>query len=133
MAWSKPAKTGSYYTNAFLFFSNTDSSLYMPPVKGTEYQIAFGGANLTNVLTTLLVVTNTGQFVALAGQTTKLTLTLTTTGASTGALSGSFTYPSLKSTHTISGAFISPSQGGFGYFLDTNSETGWFQIQVVGP
>jgi hypothetical protein len=28
----------------------------------------------------------------------------------------------------IYGAFTSPTQGGGGFFLDTNSQTGWFEI-----
>jgi hypothetical protein len=63
-----------------------------------------------------------------SGQTNKLTFTFT---RATGALNGSFSYPSGKSVHNFSGAFISPSQGGLGYFLDTNSQTGWFQISAA--
>ena len=55
-------------------------------------------------------------------------LTLTTNGTGAGALKGSFLYPTAKVTHNFYGAFISPALGGFGYFLDTNSQTGWFQI-----
>ena len=48
-----------------------------------------------------------------------------------GVLTGHFSYPSIKVTHNFYGAFISPALGGSGYFLDTNSETGWFEIQFL--
>jgi hypothetical protein len=62
------------------------------------------------------------------GQTNQLKLTFT---PKTGVLSGSFVYPTVKVTHNFYGAFISPALGGSGYFLDTNSQTGFFQIQIV--
>ena len=73
---------------------------------------------------TLTVGTN-GQFAVDAGQTNRLALAL---NAKSGVLTGSFFYPSGKSAHNLYGAFASPSLGGAGYFLDTNSETGWFEI-----
>jgi cyclophilin family peptidyl-prolyl cis-trans isomerase len=135
VAWSKPARTGSYETNAFLFLTNSYSSTFLPPVAGTHYQIVFGGASFTNELTNTLTVSAKGQFTNNSGlpNTNKLTLTLTTNGTTSGALSGSFSYPSGKVTHNFYGGFISPSPalGGSGYFLDTNSQTGFFQIQIV--
>jgi cyclophilin family peptidyl-prolyl cis-trans isomerase len=130
VAWSKPAKTGSYYTNAFLFVTNSSSFGYVPPVPGTHYQITFGGASFTNGLTNTLIVSTKGQFTNDFGldNTNQLTLSLTTNGPGIGALSGSFLYPTAKVTHNFYGGFISPALGGSGYFLDTNSQTGWFQI-----
>jgi hypothetical protein len=128
VAWSKPARTGAYYTNAFLFLTNSYSAPCIPPVKGTRYQIAFGGASLTNGLTNTLTVGANGLFTVDAGQTNKLALTFT---PKSGVLTGSFTYPSAKSAHNLYGAFVSPSLGGSGYFLDTNSQTGWFEITGI--
>ena len=125
VAWSKPAKTGAYYTNAFVFLTNSWSVGYFPPANRTHYQIAFGGASLPNGLTNTLTVGTTGQFTVDTGQTNNLALTLNT---KSGVLTGSFSYPSGKITHNLYGAFANPSQGGAGYFLDTNSETGWFEI-----
>ena len=125
VAWSKPAKTGAYYTNAFVFLTNSSSASFIPPANGTHYQIAFGGASLTNGLTNTLTVATTGQFTVDAGQTNKLALTL---NLKSGVLTGSFSYPTAKITHNLYGAFANPSQGGSGYFLDTNSETGWIEI-----
>lgn len=100
---------------------------------GTHYQIVFGGASFTNELTNTLTVSAKGQFTNNSGlpNTNKLTLNLTTNGTTSGALSGSFSYPSGKVTHNFYGGFISPDGGGSGYFLDTNSQTGFFQIQIV--
>lgn len=131
-AWSKPARAAgsAAYTNAFLFYNNSYSSSYIPPVPGTHYQIAFGGSSLTNGLTNTLVISPKGLFTVPtdAINTNQLTLTLTTNGLNTGALIGSFTYPTSKITHALRGAFISPAQGGFGFFTDTDSQTGWFEI-----
>lgn len=128
VAWSKPAKTGSYYTNAFLFVTNSSSYGYVPPVPGTQYQIAFGGASFTTGLINKFTVAANGTFTANSGQTNQLKLTFT---PKTGVLSGSFVYPTVKVTHNFYGGFISPALGGSGYFLDTNSQTGFFQIQIV--
>jgi peptidyl-prolyl cis-trans isomerase A (cyclophilin A) len=134
LAWSKPAKTGAYYTNGFVLTNNASSDGYIPPANGTRYQIAFSGATLTNGLTNTLTVTN-GIFAVDPDQTTNLNLelTFTTSGSKTGAVSGSFSYPSSKSDHKFYGAFASPALGGSGYFLDTNSQTGWFEITLLHP
>jgi hypothetical protein len=133
VAWSKPAKASAYDTNAFLVLTNSFSSAWLLPAAGTHYQIVFGGASLTNALTNTLSVSARGQFINDSGlpNTNKLTLTLTTNGPTTGALSGSFSYPTGRIVHSVYGAFISPSLGGSGYFLDTNSQTGFFQMQIV--
>jgi hypothetical protein len=132
VVWSKPAipaKAGVFYTNAFLWLTNSYSFGCIPPVAGTHYQIAFGGATLTNRLTNTLTVGTNGQFTVDASQTNQLTLMFI---PKSGVLTGSFSYPSSKSNHALSGAFISPALGGSGYFLDTNnSETGFFEIGIV--
>jgi hypothetical protein len=130
ITWSKPARTGSYYTNAFFLFTNASSALYVPPVARTHYQIVFGGASLTNEITNTLTVGTNGQFTVDAGPTNHLTLTLT---RNNGTLTGSFSYPRGTVIHALSGAFASPTQGGSGYFLDTNSETGFFEITPFVP
>jgi hypothetical protein len=131
VAWSKPAtpaKPGIYYTNAFLFLTNSSSDGCVPPAAGTHYQIAFGGASLTNGLTNHLTVAANGLFTVDASQTNKLALTFT---PKSGVLTGSFSYPSGLVTHSFYGAFVSPSLGGSGYFLDTNSQTGFFEIHLL--
>jgi cyclophilin family peptidyl-prolyl cis-trans isomerase len=133
--WSKPPKTGAYETNGISVSTNAFSATCIPPTNGTRCQIVFGGATLANQLTQLtntLTVTN-GVLTVDANQTTNLNLKLTFTspGAKTGPLSGSFSYPSSKSSHKFYGAFINPAQGGSGYFLDTNSQTGWFEITEI--
>ena len=135
VAWSKPARASAYDTNAFLYLTNSYSSPWLPPAAGTHYQIVFGGASFTNGLTNTLTVSARGQFTNDSGlpNTNKMTLTLTTNGPTTGVLSGSFSYPTGPIVHSFHGAFISPSLGGSGYFLDTNSETGYFEIQPIMP
>jgi cyclophilin family peptidyl-prolyl cis-trans isomerase len=128
-AWSKPARASAYVTNAFVFLTNAWSAGYVPPTPGARYQIAFGGASLANGLTNTLTFTN-GLFTVDRGQTNNLGLT---SSLATGVLDGSFTFPSAKNTHLFYGAFVSPALGGSGYFLDTNSQTGWFVITGIGP
>ena len=90
---------------------------------------------MTNGLTNTLLIRPKGLFTVPTNaiNTNQLTLTLTTNGVNTGTLSGSFTYPTSKISHTLHGAFISPSQGGFGFFTDTNRQTGWFEIIQIAP
>jgi cyclophilin family peptidyl-prolyl cis-trans isomerase/lysophospholipase L1-like esterase len=130
LVWSKPLKTGSWYTNGIeMLITNASSASFVPPVKGSQYQIAFGGASLTNGFTNTLAFTTSGVFTNLpGGQAPKLLVTL---NSKSGALTGSFTPPSGKGTNKIYGAFTSPTVGGSGYFLDTNSQTGFFEINEI--
>jgi hypothetical protein len=139
--WTKPAKIGSYYTNGiytvvtnnnlvatnnYMLITNASSALFVPPVKGNQYRIAFGGASLTNGFTNIVTFTTNGLFTNLpGGQAPKLLITL---NSKTGVLTGSFTPPSGLGTNKLYGAFTSPTVGGSGYFLDTNSQTGFFEI-----
>ena len=56
-----------------------------------------------------------------------------TNNLASGLLSGSFTFPSGAGARNFYGAFVSPAQGGSGYFLDTNSQTGWLVITGLAP
>jgi cyclophilin family peptidyl-prolyl cis-trans isomerase len=129
LRWSKPARTGAYYTNAFRSTNNSFAAAYLPPVAQTQYQLVVGGASLTTPLTNTLTVATNGLFTVDSGPV-NIGLALTNNLAS-GALTGSFSYPSRLSTHLLHGAFASPDQGGAGYFRDTNSQTGWFQITAI--
>ena len=125
--WSKPALGSAFCTNAFLFPANSWSAGYIPPAQGTHYQISFGGGSLPNGLTNTLTAGANGLLTVDAVQPMDLALTLTNNLAS-GLLSGSFTSPSGASARNFYGAFVSPAQGGSGYFLDTNTQTGFFKI-----
>ena len=112
-----------------MFLTNAWSAGYIPPAQGARYQVAFGGASLANGLTNTLTFTN-GLFKVDPGQTNNLGLT---NSLATGVLDGSFTFPSARNAHLFYGAFVSPALGGSGYFLDTNSQTGWFVITGIDP
>jgi cyclophilin family peptidyl-prolyl cis-trans isomerase len=129
VAWSKPARGGAYYTNAFLAYTNSYAAGYVRPAEGS-YQIEFGGASLTNGLANTLKAGTNGLFIVEPGQANNLTLT---NNAASGAVSGSFSFPTAKTAHNFYGAFVSPALGGSGYFLDTNSQTGWFVITRIAP
>jgi cyclophilin family peptidyl-prolyl cis-trans isomerase len=131
IAWNKPTtRTAADYTNGFFWFTNAFSTPCVPPVAGTHYQIAFGGASLTNGITNTLTVGTSGLFTVDADQTNHLVLTLT---RKSGVLTGSFSYPRGTVVHNLYGAFANPTQGGSGYFLDTNKETGFFEITPIAP
>jgi len=133
VVWIKPPKTGAYETNGFGVLADAFSANCIPPVSQTRYRIVFSGAALPNPLTNTLTVAANGLLTVDANQNPNLNLKLAfiTPGAKTGALSGSFTDPSSKSAHKFYGAFTSPAQGGSGYFLDTDSQTGWFEITEI--
>ena len=92
---------------------------------GSQYQMALGGASLAIGLTNTLTFGSNGLFTVNPGPADKLALKLSTNSV---LLTGSFSPPSGTNTNSLYGAFISPALGGSGYFLDTNSQTGWFQI-----
>jgi hypothetical protein len=129
--WFKPAapaKAGAYYTNGFAWQYNSTPASYTPPAAGSQYQIVFDGGTLTGPLTNLLTVSQAGQFTNTAGQAKNLGLTLT---RSSGALTGQFVDPADNALKKINGAFVSPESGGSGCILDTDDETGYFEMSLA--
>jgi hypothetical protein len=127
--WFKPTNAGAYYTNGFEWIYDTTPTNYTAPKAGTHYQIVFDGGTLTEPLTNSLTVTAAGQFTADAGQTNNLDVKVKLTPA-TGAITGQFLDPPGE-TLQFHGAFVSPESGGSGYILDSDDETGYFEMSLV--
>jgi hypothetical protein len=85
-------------------------------------------------MTNLLSVTPAG-LLAPVGTTNTVgvmdKLAITSFGKTSGALAGQFVNPATGKTIFFKGAFASPDEGGSGYFLDTDNQSGWFQISPV--
>jgi hypothetical protein len=129
LTWIKPKIAGTYYTNGFTEELTDFGARYVPPVTNTQYQIIFQSGTLTNSVTNLLTVNKYGQFVPATGptDTDKLSISL----SSAGVLTGSIYNTADKKTLQFAGAFISPSEGGSGFVLDTDGQTGSFQIGLL--
>jgi hypothetical protein len=124
--WHKPAvaaKPGTYYASGFDLQTNSATAAFVEPVPDTHYQIVFGGATLSGPQTNFLTVSSADSFTADAGQSS-LQVTLT---PSTGAISGQFTAAN-NAIKKITGVFLSPALGGSGYFLDTDGQSGYFEL-----
>jgi hypothetical protein len=134
LAWSKAAKAGGYYNGGFSVTTNSETSPFVPPTPLSVWQITFGGGTLASPMTNLLSVTPAGLLAPVgttntAGVTDKLAIT--SFGKTSGALAGQFVNPATGKTIFFKGAFASPDEGGSGYFLDTDNQSGWFQISPV--
>jgi cyclophilin family peptidyl-prolyl cis-trans isomerase len=127
LAWIKPAAGGTYYPRGFTTRLDVTGAGHVPPEAGTNYEIVFGGGSLgTNAaVTDLLTVNNSKQFVP-EGATNKLEISL----LPGGALTGHFLNEVDGRTLSFKGAFTSPSQGGSGFTLDTNGESGYFNLSL---
>jgi cyclophilin family peptidyl-prolyl cis-trans isomerase len=127
--WVKSPTNGVYYTNGIDEQLNSFGAKYVAPAAGVDYQIVFGGGTLETLVTNLCSFKG-GTMVAASGTTDKLTGTLTTKGV----LKGTFVNPFNDEKLTFDGAFISPTEGGAGFILDTldtNKQTGYFGISLA--
>jgi cyclophilin family peptidyl-prolyl cis-trans isomerase len=126
--WLKPAvaaKAGTYYDSGFDVELPTQTAAYVEPVAGKHYQITFSGATLSGTQTNTLTVSSAHLFTADAGQS-NLKVTLT---PATGAITGQFMTTN-NVIKKITGVFLNPTSGGSGYFLDTNGQSGYFELQL---
>jgi hypothetical protein len=135
--WIKSPTNGIYYPGGVQEDLNSVGAKYVPPTAGTQYQIVFGGGTLGQAWVTNVFSFNAaGRIVPAAGTTDKLTGSL----LSTGVLSkGSILNPITSQILKFSGALVGPSQGGGfpvqggGFTLDTGTQTGYFEINLVTP
>jgi hypothetical protein len=125
--WVKSPTNGIYYPDGVQEELDSIGAKYAAPKSGTQYQIVFGGGTLTTPVTNVFAFNAAGTIVPAAGTTDELTGSL----LSTGVLSkGSILNPINSQILKLSGAFVSPSQGGGGFTLDAGTNTGIFQIMV---
>ena len=124
--WIKSPTNGVYYTNGINEQIDSFGAKYVAPVPGTNFQIVFSGGTLSSPLTNILSFKN-GAMVPAAGTSDGLTGTLT----SKGILKGSIVNPANNEKLLFNGAFISPAEGGAGFTLDVDRQTGYFEISVA--
>jgi cyclophilin family peptidyl-prolyl cis-trans isomerase len=124
--WVKNPTNGIYYTNGINEQINSFGSKYVPPVAGTNYQIVFTDGSLQSPLTNIFSFKN-GAIIPADGTTDSLTGTLT----SKGVLKGSIINPANSEKLPFNGAFISPTEGGAGFTLDVDRQTGYFEISLA--
>jgi cyclophilin family peptidyl-prolyl cis-trans isomerase len=127
--WAKSPANGLYYTNGIQEQLNSVGTNFVRPPAGVKYQIIFGGTLATPV-TNEFSFSAAGAIVPISGTTDKLTGTLLSTGVfSKGSILNPFTQKSLP----FNGVFLSPSEGGAGFTLDANGQTGYFEISLAPP
>jgi cyclophilin family peptidyl-prolyl cis-trans isomerase len=126
--WVKSPTNGSYFTNGISEQLDSFGEEFVAPATGSNYQIVFGGGTLTSLVTNVFSFKGT-VIVPAAGTTDGLTGTLT----SKGVLKGSIVNPFNNEKLTFNGAFISPTNGGGGFTLDTGGQTGYFEIGQLPP
>jgi cyclophilin family peptidyl-prolyl cis-trans isomerase len=122
--WVKSPTNGLYYTNGITEQLNSVGAKFVAPTAGVDYQIVFGGGSLETAVTNMFSFKN-GVIVAAPDTTDKLTGTLSSKGVIKGTILNPFNNDAKLS---FSGAFISPSEGGAGFTLDINQQTGYFTI-----
>jgi cyclophilin family peptidyl-prolyl cis-trans isomerase len=126
--WEKRAHVGAYDTNA-VYNTNVVAAgtNFLRPSSAVAYSIVFGGGSLTNSLTNSLSVNAAGQFVVpKPAPSDHLSISL----SSTGLVTGHFLNPVTRKTQQFEGAFMDTAEGGWGFFLDVNSEIGYFLIEA---
>jgi hypothetical protein len=124
--WVKSPANGLYDTNGISEQLNSVGAKFVAPTPGVNYQIVFGGGSLASLVTNVCSFKN-GVIVPATGTTDKLTGTL----SSKGVLKGTILNPFNDEKLPFSGAFINPTNGGAGFTLDTNRQTGYFGIGLA--
>ncbi len=125
IGWQTNTASGScdgqlyWFKPASILASNLTSSgaVFAPPVAGSQYQMLLAGGT-----SNALAVSPTHQFVAHAPI---VSISLLPTGLLSGLIDID------HDNRPFKGAFISPSLGGAGFFVDTNSQTFGFQISPL--
>ncbi|MGP8201505.1 MAG: peptidylprolyl isomerase [Limisphaerales bacterium] len=126
--WLKTTNIGAYLTNGIDAMVDSTGTTYNPPAKG-GYSIVFqdgtGALLASNNLT--MTRTNSGsQFSAgNTSRTDKLAVSLSTSGVLTGH------FVSVNSTKSLQfkGAFFGQEEGGSGFILENNGQTGYFLLE----
>jgi cyclophilin family peptidyl-prolyl cis-trans isomerase len=123
--WVRGPTSSTYYPGGVQEDLNSVGAKYVAPTAGTPYQIVFGGGTLNELVANVFSFNAARTIVPAAGTTDKLTGSL----LSTGVLSkGSILNPNNNQILKFSGAFVSPTQGGGGFTLDTGTQTGYFNL-----
>jgi hypothetical protein len=122
--WVKSGRNGLYYTNGVDEQLNSVGTNYLKPAPNALYRIVFGGGTLNPPVTNEFSFNSAGTMVTTNQLKGSLVL-------STGVVKGSIVNPSTHKTLDFSGVFVSQSQGGAGFTLDADAQTGYFEITPV--
>ncbi|HEY3862209.1 MAG TPA: peptidylprolyl isomerase [Verrucomicrobiae bacterium] len=128
--WIKAAKNGTYYTNGLgeqLISAGTNYAAPKPP---GQFTIVLGGGTLATPITNQFSFNAAGTIVPAAGTLDQLKGSVL---LSTGVVKGSIVNPVNKKALSFAGVFVGQAQGGSGFTLDANGETGYFDIAPAGP
>jgi hypothetical protein len=123
--WVKGTNNGAYYPAGINETNNSVGANYVRPASGAPYRIVFGGGTFNPPVTNEFSFDAAGAMVATNQLKGSLVL-------STGVLKGSVLNPSTGKTLDFSGVFVSPSQGGGGFTLEADAQTGYFEITTNG-
>jgi hypothetical protein len=124
--WLKAPKIGAYLTNGIEAVVQSTGTNYHPPAKG-NYSIVFQTAT-TNLLgsNNLSVAKAGGQFKpGSASDSNKLAISLLGNGVLTGHFVGANSAKPLQ----FKGAFFGQEDGGSGFILENNGQTGYFLLE----
>lgn len=127
--WIKPATakptSATYYPDGFAETLGSIGTNYVAPAEGAQYQIVFGGGSLGSTLVTNLLTVKSGKF-SPGSDADKLAIAL----SATGVVSGHFVNSVDSKVLSFKGAFTAASQGGAGFTLDDDGQTGYFSISL---
>jgi hypothetical protein len=123
--WIRSPIKGDYYPNGLGEKLTSFGAEFVPPAPGTNYQMVIGGGSVTTPVINKFTFKN-GQMVP-ASATNKLTGSITSKGVLKGSIVNPFNGQVLK----FDGLFISPSEGGSGFTLDTGTNTGYFNVTLA--
>jgi hypothetical protein len=124
--WYKKGGIGTYYTNRVNSVVNSTGTNYLAPVTG-NYSIVFQGGIIGVPLTNDLKVAHAGgQFaVSKPAPADKLTISL----SPNGVLTGHFVNINESKPLQFKGAYFGKSNGGSGFILEGDGETGYFSLE----
>ena len=123
--WYKASHIGTYYTNGVDTVLNSTGTNYVRPAPG-NYSIVFEGGTISLPVTNTLTVNAGGQFVVpRPAPADKLTISL----SPSGVITGHFVTPDNNKPLQFMGAFFGQAQGGSGFILDGNGQTGTFLLE----
>lgn len=120
--WYKGTNFGSYYKNGVATNLTVSGTNYIPPSAGA-YAVILN--QLTNSVPVTNDVTVSGTRLTPTDATDKLSITL----SPSGILSGHFVGTNSNSALQFRGAYFGPKEGGAGFILDGNDETGYFLFE----
>jgi hypothetical protein len=122
--WYKAPGIGAYVTNGLNTNVIVTGTNFIVPDAGT-YTIVFQGGSIVAPITNQLTVARAGGQFKPVDPTDKLAISL----SSSGVLTGHLVLPGDDKPVKFQGIFLSQSQGGTGFVLDSGSQVGYFVLE----